>query len=250
MIKICLPETASTNTYLKELCAAGDAHGAVVYTWNQLSGYGRHGRYWYSNGAENIAVSIALKPPCNADFAPFSIVAGVAVARTLAVHAELDIGIKWPNDILLDGHKLCGISCERISFNHGVYFVVGIGINVNNTQFPDELAATATSLRISTDREWDAVRLLDDIVDSMFQYYNMLANDGFAPVLADFKRLCVNLGQPCVIIRENEQIHGTALDIDDTGCLVLQKNCGKLETFASGEISLRGIDGGYYATGS
>jgi len=246
-----LPETASTNTYLKELAVTSDIHGTAVYTWNQLSGYGRHGRYWFSDGANSIAVSIGLKAPSDAEFAPMSIVAGLAVAQAISGFANLDVGLKWPNDIMLDGGKVCGISCERISAEAGAYFVLGIGVNVNNAQFPNELAAVATSLFIKTGRKWSVQLLLNVIVDSVYACYNRLCTEGFAPILADYRRLCINLGRDCVILCGDRKFRGIAIDIDDTGCIILQKECGATEIFASGEVSLRCADetGGYNATG-
>jgi len=246
---IHLPETASTNTHLKEISASCDIHGTVVYTWNQLSGYGRHGRYWHSDGAKNIAVSVGLKPSPDAEFAPMSIVAGFAVAQAISAFTKLDAGLKWPNDVMVDGGKVCGISCERISTRFGPRFVIGIGINVNNSQFPNELTAIATSLLLKSGQKWDAELLLSDVVNSMFVSYERLCTEGFAPILADYKRLCVNLGRVCVVLSGDRRVSGIVTDIDDTGCIILQKECGATEIFASGEVSLRSADGGFYATG-
>lgn len=243
MRRIFLEKTPSTNTFLKEICKEGGTHGLVVYTWNQMSGYGRRGKFWHSESDSNIAFSIALKPPPNADM-PMSIVAGVAVRNAvlafIAPKATLKIGIKWPNDIMVLNRKLCGISCEGV----GNFLVLGIGINVNNTEFPGDLSRTATSLRLETGIKWDTHLLLNDVINSLLNSYDMLISGGFAPILQEFKQSCVNLGHESIIMQENRQISGIAVDIDNTGRIILQTDNKNYEAFSSGEVSLRSVEAG------
>jgi len=237
MRRVFVDEVGSTNTFLKDLCRNGAQHGTAVYSWNQLSGYGRRGKFWFSEPDKNIALSIALKPPPDADFVPFSIVAGVAVHEALSPLCP-NLAIKWPNDILADGRKFCGISCERIFTQENLY-IIGIGVNVNNTEFPGDLADSATSLLAQTGAEWDLHQILDKILGSLYKYYDLLLGGGFADILNIFRQHCQNIWQNVTIFHENRQISGIAVDIADDGCIVLHTEAGDLEKFSSGEVSLR-----------
>ena len=156
--KVYIPETTSTNTILKELCRDGAKNGLMVYTYNQTKGYGRQGKHWYSEKDNSITMSISLlQPPLLPEF-PLSIIAGVAVLRAVSFYTCATLSIKWPNDILLNGRKLCGISCERVFLGDGGYAIVGIGVNVNNSNFPKELSDIATSLFLETDNKWDIMQ--------------------------------------------------------------------------------------------
>jgi len=238
MRRIYLEQAESTNTYLKDLCRAGVEHGTVVYTWNQLSGYGRRGRYWHSEADKNIAMSIVLKLLPTDINLPMSIVAGVAVHWVL-LKAVSAVSIKWPNDIMIDSRKLCGISCEKINGANGQFFVVGAGINVNNGEFPAELADTATSLYLHTGTEWDMQPILDDIIKKILFFYELCEQGDFANVLERFKQYCQNIGRQVSIIHDNQITYGEAVDIDDDGGIYVRNLQGKLEKFNSGEVSLR-----------
>jgi BirA family biotin operon repressor/biotin-[acetyl-CoA-carboxylase] ligase len=170
---IILDEVDSTNRYLKELCLSGDAeYGTVVYCENQKAGYGRRGRNWYASAGESIAVSVALAP--FAEDGLVAVAAGVAVVRALrgalvGLDSETAFKIKLPNDVLLNGKKVCGILGERI-FGKKEFIVLGIGVNVNNAVFPEELNGLATSLYLETGKLWHLKSLLDEILQQVFDF--------------------------------------------------------------------------------
>lgn len=242
---IVLDEVASTNTALKEMLRGGTASsGAVVYSENQKSGYGRRGRFWYGEKGKNIALSLALQPFKGDQL--ISLATGVAVLRSLYQECGIHFSLKWPNDILYKGKKVCGISCEKIFTESGQFIVLGVGINVNNTDFPGELAETATSIRLAC-REYEPTAdeiilriFLDSLLDNIFYWCKCLA-DGFVDqVLTAVKSACVNLGQAVRIVSEGVIIaEGMATDIDADGGIVITTEVGLQKKFYSGEISLR-----------
>jgi len=233
---IFLEETDSTNTYLKEMCKSGAAHGTVVYTANQLSGYGRYGKYWHSEKDKNLAVSVLLRSPSTCSLPPMSIVSGVAVHNV--IFKITDTRIKWPNDILAGFRKLCGISCECIFVENEAHIILGIGVNVNNTNFPGDLSQTATSLKMETEQDRDVNVLMHEILESVFEYYEMALNGGFPKILKEFSSNCINLGREVTAFKRDEQIQGVAVDIDEEGCLIVKTKSGDYEKFSSGEVSL------------
>jgi len=249
MRRIYLEETASTNTHLKDLCRKNPEHGLAVYSFNQMSGYGRQGKFWHGEQGKSIALSVALKCHGNADSAPFSIAAGVAVCKALSAMG-LDVAIKWPNDILSGDKKLCGILCERIFVGDTDFYVVGIGINVNNTHFPGELAATATSMKLAQSAAfWDLEWVMEQVLAQVFCYYEMAGRD-FLAIVDEFRQNCQNIGQDVVIFCENRCVSGYVMDIDHMGRLILQKSDGKIEKYAFGEVSLRNVSGEINASGN
>jgi len=225
---IVLEQVESTNTMLKEMLKKGADFGTVVYSENQTAGQGRRGKYWHSKAGKNISVSLSLR--AFREDGLMSLAAGVAVVEAIKdLWGEgLDIGIKWPNDVMIGGKKLCGISCEKI----GEHIVLGVGVNVNNIGFPKELTQLATSLYLETGKKWDLLQLRDEIVSRIFA---PIPKD----ILSKVRTLCINLGQNVRILGENGAVdEGMAVDIDTDGSIIIQQNtCRK--NFYSGEISLR-----------
>ncbi|MFO0827375.1 MAG: biotin--[acetyl-CoA-carboxylase] ligase [Phycisphaerales bacterium] len=134
-------ETASTQDVARTLVDSGVADGLVVTTWRQTAGRGRLGRAWADTGVDGVAVTFAL---ANATNDLLALAAPVATARTAEAFLDRDVGIKWPNDVIVDGRKLAGILVERVR----PCAIVGIGVNVRQSAFEGELAASATSLRM------------------------------------------------------------------------------------------------------
>ncbi|MCL2752815.1 MAG: biotin--[acetyl-CoA-carboxylase] ligase [Defluviitaleaceae bacterium] len=228
---IVLEQAQSTNTVLKEMCRRGYAgFNTIVYTENQISGYGRRGKFWHSEAGKNISVSLSLQGFDGDEL--LSLAAGVfAVEAVKAVCGEgLPLSIKWPNDVLLGGKKLCGISCEKIG---GDFIVLGIGVNVNNEGFPKGLEDTATSLYLQTGKNWDLVALRDEIVARVFAGFSI-------DILDKVRQYCVNIGQNVRIIGEKGVIaEGKAVDIAVDGGIVVLLSDGTKKNYYSGEISLR-----------
>jgi len=228
---IVLEQAESTNTVLKQMCRDGADFGTVVYTENQTSGYGRRGKFWHSEAGSNISVSLSLRAFDGDGL--LSLAAGVAVVDGIKAicGAHLPLGIKWPNDVLLGGKKLCGISCEKI--DNATLIVLGIGINVNNADFPQGLTQTATSLYLQTGRMWDLPLLRDEIVSRIFAGFS---ND----ILEKVRQYCVNIGQNVRLYGEKGIVaQGEVIDIANDGSIVILHEDGELKNYHSGEISLR-----------
>lgn len=238
---IFLEETDSTNTYLKQLCRDGAEHETVVYTYNQLSGYGRHGKYWHSEKDKSLAMSLLLQPSSICSLPPISIAMGVAVHNVICKITS--VRIKWPNDILANFRKICGISCECMFVDGRAHIILGIGINVNNVSFPGDLAQTATSLKMETGQEWDVCALMHEISKSVFEYYEMILCGEYPRILKEFKSNCINVGNEVTAFSKNKKIQGIAVDIDEMGCLIVQTKNGDCEILSAGEVSLNFLSG-------
>jgi len=222
---IVLEQVGSTNTVLKDLLRSGEAGcKTVVYSESQTSGYGRRGKFWYSETEKNISVSLSLRVFDGDSL--MSLAAGVAVieALTTVCGADLVVGLKWPNDLVVGGKKLCGISCEKI----GEYIVLGIGVNVNNANFPEEIAETATSLYLETGKIWNLIEIRNEIIKRIFAEVDN-------KIIDKARQHCVNLGQKVRIINNEKVIaQGIAQDLNADGSIKIN---GK--DYYSGEISLR-----------
>ncbi|MCL2856072.1 MAG: biotin--[acetyl-CoA-carboxylase] ligase [Defluviitaleaceae bacterium] len=236
MNMIVLDTTESTNTALKEILNSGAAPvGAACYSENQTSGYGRRGRFWHSEKGKNIALSLSLEPFKGDEL--ISLMAGVAVLGALRdICGNLPFALKWPNDILLADKKLAGISCEKIFTGNVQTIILGIGINVNNTDFPEGLVDRAISLRQQTGKDRDLTQLRDAIIHEIYYWLDRQAHE----VLQAVRRECINLGQHVRIVNEDKLIsEGIATDIDEDGGIVIITDTDTPQKYHSGEISLR-----------
>ena len=236
---IVLDEVDSTNTYLKQLCQEGVPYGTAVYSDNQKTGYGRRDKFWHSEKGCNISLSMALEPFEGDSLISLAAAAGVITSLKMYLPPKADIGLKWPNDILLNGKKICGISCEKIHTDKG-YIIIGIGINVNNPSFPAELTQKATSIFLETGESFD-LEIIEDAVRSHVRVMcHFLAVGASSQILKVVKDFCINLGQGVSIIGEAGIIaQGIAKDIAADGGIIISKEDGSDAIYYSGEISLR-----------
>ena len=242
---IYLPAVDSTNNYAKNI-ASNKNEGTVVTAEQQLSGKGRLGRDWTSPSHKGIYMSIILKP----DLDP-SKVAKLTLIGAAAVYKALkDIGIqsqiKWPNDIVIDGKKVCGIltemSCE---LNIIDYIIMGIGINVNldKDDIPKELKDKATSLKLVTKKTINRKELLGLVLNHFEKLYESFKKDlNLDEVIKICKENSALLGKEVHIIQGNSTRKGKAIDINSEGELIVKFDTG-IETIYSGEVSVRGLNG-------
>lgn len=235
----------STNVKAKEI-ALDEPEGTVVVAEEQTGGIGRLGRSWISPKKKGIWLSIILKP----EVEPMN-VSKIALVGAAAVNKALkDMGInsqiKWPNDIVVNGKKICGIltemSCELNMVN---YVVIGIGINVNldKTDIPEDLQGKATSLKEAINEEVDRKILLANILNNFEELYKDFKIGDISDTIEICRDNSVLLGEEVRIIRGKETRIGKALDINSEGELVVQFENNVVENIFSGEVSLRGIDG-------
>ena len=242
---VYLSAVDSTNNYAKNM-ASNKNEGTVITAEQQLSGKGRLGRDWTSPSHKGIYMSIILKP----DLDP-SKVAKLTLIGAAAVYKALkDIGIqsqiKWPNDIVIDGKKVCGIltemSCELNIIN---YIIMGIGINVNldKDDIPKELKDKATSLKLVTKKTINRKGLLGLVLNHFEKLYEPFKKDlNLDEVIKICKENSALLGKEVHIIQGNSTRKGKAIDINSEGELIVKFDTG-IETIYSGEVSVRGLNG-------
>lgn len=242
---IYLPVTDSTNTQAKKMGEEGAEHGTLVVTQCQTAGRGRRGRSWESPEG-NVYFTFLLRPEVEISRASMiTLVAALAVAKAVDDVTGLDSKIKWPNDVVANGKKLCGILTESSSdLEYINYAVVGIGINVNQTAFPEEIAETASSLLLETGHTVDRGQLLGVFLNRFEQYYETFIQTEDMSGLRDvYNEKLVNCGREVKIIEKDRERVLKALGIDNDGGLVVENSEGERESIISGEVSVRGIYG-------
>ena len=232
-------ELASTNDLAKELAAQGAPEGTLVVAESQTRGRGRLGRQWDSPPGTGLYVSLLLRPELPPTEMPqITLTTAVAVARAVRRVTGLTPGIKWPNDLLLDGKKLGGILTEMETESDQIrHLVVGLGLNVNNPAFPAELAAIATSLALATGRSYSRVRLLQAWLEEFEELYGRFLAQEFAGILDEWRRLAVTLGQRVTVRQGPRTICGRALEVAPDGALLLETDSGVVVRVTSGEIA-------------
>ncbi|MBR5809678.1 MAG: biotin--[Clostridia bacterium] len=229
--------TESTNLDAKQAENAPDK--SVFVADMQTSGRGRLGRTWSSPKGCGIFMSILLKPQGNiADISQLTLIAGLAVSRVIDKTV-----IKWPNDVLISNKKVAGILTE-MSLEQGKIknIIVGMGINVNNKDFPDELCDKATSLYIETGKNFDREKIICDITKEFFLMYDEFVNSGFIAFKKEYSEKCTTLNKEVYIVNGEEKRIAKAIDITDKGELIVELN-GKKEIINSHEVSVRGLLG-------
>lgn len=239
-------EIDSTNEYLKREAAGGLIHGTVALANEQTAGKGRLGRSWSSPTGSSIYISYLLRP----DIAPIhasmlTIVAALATARAIEDTTGLNAGIKWPNDIVVNKHKVCGILTEMSSDMDRIqYVIVGIGVNVNMTEFPEEIKETATSLRLETGEVVRRAPLVAKMLFFFEHYYELfLKTEDLSGLLADYNAHLVNKGKQVRIVERTGEWTAIAEEMDEKGELVVTLPDGTKKNIISGEVSVRGLYG-------
>ena len=225
----------STNQVALDAAKESAPEGLVVVSEVQTAGRGRQRRLWHSPPGRNLYFSILLRPQCPQSRLPqLAMVAALALRQALRkVAPELDIGLKWPNDLWLNGQKLSGILCEcPPQSGKRCAIVVGIGLNVNTARedFPPELQATATSLAIAAGHDFDRTTVLAEILNAFDELYTKWLNTNeLEQFLPDWGNADILRGRTITVLRPNDQIVGTVLGITSTGML-------RLEVAGQGEV--------------
>lgn len=230
----------STNTVAMRLGEEGEAHGTVVVAEEQTSGRGRAGHSWHSEKAAGIYVSILLRPQISPMLAPaLTLVAGLAAYDAIAEQSGLPPDIRWPNDVLLKGKKVCGILTEMQAEPDRMHFaVIGIGINVNQPKMPSELASIATSMRMETGRVHSRLELLARLLRHLDRYYNQFIAEGAAPILRRFAEVSSYCeGKRVRISTSTDNFVGTTAGLEPMGILRVKREDGKIESVISGTVA-------------
>lgn len=233
----------STNEWAKRESSRA-ADGTVFLADSQSGGKGRCGRAWNSPAGTSVSMSILLRPEGipNESLSMLTLVMGLAAAKAIARVCGLPVQIKWPNDVVYSGRKLCGILTELgpdVS-----YVIIGIGLNINMTEFPDELKERAVSMRMATghpiDREVVTAAVLKEFAGCREAF---LKTGDLTLLVSEYEALLANRGERVRVLDSVSPYTGKALGITNRGELLVRKEDGSVERVYSGEVSVRGIYG-------
>ncbi len=228
--------TGSTNTLAKENSFM--PHGTVFVANEQTAGRGRLGRSWNS-GRDGIWFSILLKPSM-----PLEHVQRITLVMALALKRVIEnTGIKWPNDIVLNSKKVCGILTEAQTEGTELKnVIVGIGVNVNTEEFPEDLKSIATSIYLETGEKQSKSLLLARLLNEIEVCYNLFTEKGFSACFQEYREACVTINRTVKICEDNKEYTAKAIDITENGELLI-KHGENTKTISFGEVSVRGIFG-------
>lgn len=246
-------EVDSTNAVAKQLGKISGNHGTLVLAEQQNAGRGRLGRNWSSPKGIGIWMTLILQPGIRADHASMlTLVTALAVNQGIRKVTGLNSFIKWPNDIVVNGKKVCGILTEMSTINEKLEcVVVGIGINANMESFSEELKNTATSLKLECKKEIDRVELIAAIMQYFEEYYGIFEKEeNLNGLITDYNNALINKNRQVRILGNDSEYIGVARGINETGALLVQteeitrgEKKTVVKTVMSGEVSVRGVYG-------
>ena len=229
----------STMREAAERAEAGAPEGTLVLAGRQTAGRGRLGRAWLSEPGVGLYFSIILRPPVPAaQSAVLTLALGLGVARGIGEACGRQCDIRWPNDVLLNEKKCAGILVEMSGGGESVHYAIaGVGINVNHTSLPAELAPIATSLRVETGCEYMLDTVLAAVLRNAERYYGMFLERGAPAVTDAFARASSYVhGKKVVIESGASRICGTTVGLDPSGVLRLQMEDGRIEPILAGSV--------------
>lgn len=223
----------STMYEAARLAAAGCEHLTAVVADGQTAGHGRHGRAWHSEKGAGLYTTVVLRVEIQpADVPLVTLALGLAVAEAIRNITGLDCDLRWPNDILFENRKCCGILAQL----HGSAVIAGIGVNVNHEAFPDELASIATSLRVAAGgRTFDRRELLHAILESVDTHCAILQHQGRQAIIEAFSRASSYVYGRRVRLEDTGET-GTTDGLDNAGFLMLRKDDGRRITILTGGV--------------
>ena len=235
-------ETDSTNLWIKRLAKEGASEGTLALAEFQSAGRGRLGRSWEVPEGTSVMMSILLRPKFEPQYAPtLTLVMGMAVAKAVK-NLGFDVSIKWPNDVVVSHKKICGILTEMGVRDGKIdYAVIGVGINVNIREFPEEMADKATSLYLESGREFDRNQIPGLVMEAFEEYYEKFAATcDLSGLKEEYESILANYNQPVRVLAK-EPYEGVARGITDGGELLVEKNDGTIVAVSAGEVSVRGL---------
>lgn len=236
----------STNTKAQELAEKGYPSGTLVVADKQESGKGRRGRSWVSPSGTGIFMTLMIKPDINPNNASMlTLVAALAVAKAITSVTGEEAMIKWPNDIVVNGKKVCGILTEmNAQFDYINHIVVGIGINVHNESFPEEISQMASSLMIEAGgKRFHRAQIIAETMSYFEQYYDtFLKTQDLSALVREYDKLLVNRNKSVRVLDPKEPFDGKAMGITPKGELIVD-TWESRKLVSSGEVSVRGIYG-------
>ena len=235
-------EIDSTNLWIKRLAKEGAPEGTLALAEFQSAGRGRLGRSWEVPEGTSVMMSILLRPKFEPQYAPMlTLVMGMAVAKAVKKFG-FDVSIKWPNDVVVSHKKICGILTEMGVRDGKIdYAVIGVGINVNIREFPEEMADKATSLYLESGREFDRSQIPGLVMEAFEEYYEKFAATcDLSGLKEEYESILANYNQPVRVLAK-EPYEGVARGITDGGELLVEKTDGTIVAVSAGEVSVRGL---------
>ncbi len=235
-------EMDSTNLWIKRLAKEGAPQGTLALAEFQSAGRGRLGRSWEVPKGTSVMMSILLRPEFEPQYAPMlTLVMGMAVAKAVK-NLGFDVSIKWPNDVVVSHKKICGILTEMGVCQGKIdYAVIGVGINVNIREFPEEMADKATSLYLESGRDFDRSQIPGLVMEAFEGYYEKFAATcDLSGLKSEYESILANYNQPVRVLAK-EPYEGVARGITDGGELIVEKQDGTVVEVCAGEVSVRGL---------
>lgn len=235
----------STNDVLKQMALQGAPEGTVLVADSQSGGRGRLGRTFLSPSGVGIYLSVLLRPACMpGELMHLTCGSALAACNAIEQTAGFRPGVKWTNDIVYRKKKLAGILTELGLNQDGstAYAIIGIGINCTQKpeDFPPELRGIAGSLKMVSGREIDRALVAAKMIEGFYEMNRGLLQKK-SQMISDYRKDCITLGQEISVVRNGFNRHGKALDVDEDGALLVAYEDGSMETFNSGEVSVRGL---------
>ena len=238
--------TGSTNQDIRELALQGAKEGTAVYADMQTAGRGRRGRSWVSQKGDSLLFSLLLRPEISPDKASqITLLMALAVAKVLREFYEFAAMIKWPNDIVVNNKKVCGILTEMYPDADGKFFViVGCGINVGQKEIPNDLQGVATSLFLESNVVLSAEELLQGVLAEFEQHYDrFLQNETLEAFADEYNARLISREKEVRVLDPQGEFTGISKGINDKGELLVQLADGSITEVYAGEVSVRGLYG-------
>lgn len=229
----------STNDFAKHLVTESTPEGTLVSTFEQSEGRGRLGRQWFSEKGKNVLVSYILYPHGEIHtWKGLPFLCAIAVADAITIITQLHPTLKWPNDVLIHEKKVAGILIETGSFETTRFAIIGIGLNVNQAEFPGGMILKPTSLKLETKQDWSLDLLITSISHQLEIWYKAWSQSGLAYIIAEWKKRSDMLGKKIFTTKAETRLCGVAKDIDDDGNLILIDDAGVAHYIFSGDIGI------------
>jgi len=238
--------TDSTNVQARILAEQGAAHGTLVVADRQTGGKGRRGRSWDSPGGEGIFMSLLLRPQVNVmNVSMLTLVMALAAEKGVREATGLESRIKWPNDLVLNKKKICGILTEMSTEQMEIqYVIIGTGINVCQTQFPEEIKTTATSLYLESGEKISRSKIIGCVMAAFEEYYEkFMETEDMSGLMEEYNAKLVNLNNEVCILAPTGDFRGVSTGINKAGGLMVRLEDGSETEVISGEVSVRGVYG-------
>lgn len=236
----------STNIEAKKQAENNAPEGLLVVADKQEAGRGRRGRSWESPAGANIFMSILLRPVFSPAKAPMvTLVMALSVAQAIADVTDLEVKIKWPNDIVVNKKKVVGILTElTMETDYIQYLVCGVGINVNQTEFPENISATATSIYLEGGKKVNRAGLIEKVMERFEDNYETFCKtEDMSGLIEAYNRVLVNKETQVRVLDPKGEYNGLSHGINEMGELIVEKQDGAIENVYAGEVSVRGIYG-------